>query len=87
LKYYRYLEHVGIGEDFDRGYRSKDEFLKWYAVDPIALQRKKLIEKGCQEEEIQKIETDIDNQINNSIKLAKSAPFADECILYENVFA
>ena len=87
LKYYIYLEHVGIGEDFDRGYRSKDEFLKWYAVDPIALQRKKLIEKGCQEEEIQKIETDIDNQINNSIKLAKSAPFADECILYENVFA
>lgn len=87
LSYYRYLEHVGINEDFDCGYRSKDEFLKWYAVDPVNLQRKKLLEKGYPEEEIQKAEMKIDNQINNSIVLAKEAPFADKSEVYEGVYA
>ena len=39
LKWYRYLEHVGINEDFDAGYRSKDEYFDWLKRDPIALQR------------------------------------------------
>ena len=87
LKYYRYLEHVGVNEDFDCGYRSKEEFTKWYKVDPVNLQRKKLIEKGCPEKEVQKVEIEISNQIDNSIALAKKAPFADESELYEDVYA
>ena len=42
FKYYRYLEHVGTNEDFGCGYRSKDEYDKWYEVDPVNMQRKKL---------------------------------------------
>jgi len=87
LEYYRYLEHVGINEDFDAGYRSKDEFEEWYKVDPVNLQRKKLLEFGCNEAEIQKMERDIDTQIEKSIKLAQKAPFSDVSELYKEVYA
>lgn len=86
LKYYRYLEHVGIDEDFDAGYRSREEFEKWYEKDPIDLQRKKLLNLGVREEEIKELEEAIDNQIKNSINLAKGAPFAEVSETYKDVF-
>lgn len=85
LKYYRYLEHVGVNEDFDAGYRSREEFEKWFKKDPINLQRKKLLKLGI-EEEVRKLEKEIDNQINNSIAKAKEAPFAKQYELYKGVF-
>ncbi len=86
LKYYRYLEHVGINEDFNAGYRSRKEFEKWYKKDPIALQRKKLLKSGVKEKRIIKIEKAIDNQIKNSILLAKKAPLAPISETYQDVF-
>jgi TPP-dependent pyruvate/acetoin dehydrogenase alpha subunit len=86
LEYYRYLEHVGINEDFDAGYRSRDEFEDWYKVDPINMQRKKLLELGIKEEGIIKVEREIDNQIMSSLKLAQKAPFPDRSELYEGVY-
>lgn len=87
LKYYRYLEHVGVNEDFDAGYRSRDEFEEWYKMDPVNLQRKKLLESGYNEAEIQKIERDIDAQIEKSIKLAQKAPFSDRNELHKEIYA
>jgi len=87
LKYYRYLEHVGINQDFKFGYRSKDEFEKWKKIDPIDLQRKKLLKNGYSENEIKNLEANIEKQIENSIKLAKKAPFPDEKELLRDVFA
>jgi TPP-dependent pyruvate/acetoin dehydrogenase alpha subunit len=87
LRYYRYLEHVGVNEDFDAGYRSKEEFNKWYRVDPINLQRKKLIKQGVKEAEIKKVEEEINRRIENSVKKAKEAPFANAGELYKGVFA
>lgn len=86
LEYYRYLEHVGTNEDFDAGYRSRDEFEEWYKRDPINMQRKKLLELGIKEEGIIKIEREIDNQIVSSLKLAQKAPFPDRSELYEGVY-
>jgi len=86
LRYYRYLEHVGINEDFDAGYRSKKEFKKWYKKDPINLERKKLLKSGIKEEKIIKLEKEIDNQIKNSIRLAKKAPLAKISEVYKDVF-
>ena len=31
----RYKEHVGPGEDFSAGYRSKEEVDKWKLLDPL----------------------------------------------------
>jgi len=86
LKYYRYLEHVGINEDFDAGYRPKKEFEKWYKKDPIGLQRKKLLKSGIKEKTIMKIEKEIDLKIVKSIKLAKKATFARSSEIYKDVF-
>ncbi|MFH0731799.1 MAG: thiamine pyrophosphate-dependent dehydrogenase E1 component subunit alpha [Candidatus Omnitrophota bacterium] len=86
LKYYRYLEHVGVNKDFNAGYRSKDEFEEWYRVDPIKLQREKLKGIGYKEDEIKSFEIEIDNQITNAVLKAKEAPFAEESELYKEVF-
>jgi len=87
LKYYRYLEHVGINEDFNAGYRLKDEFEEWYKKDPVNIQRKKLLEFGCNELEIQKMEGDLKAQIERSMKSAQNAPFSDISELHKGVYS
>jgi len=88
VRYYRYLEHVGINEDFDAGYRPREEFEEWYKKDPVNLQREKIISRyGVREEEIIRIEREIDSQIEHSLRLAKEAPFAEGSELYKGVFA
>lgn len=86
LKYYRYLEHVGINEDFDAGYRSREEFEKWYARDPIKLQRLKLIDIGIDNNIIKEIEKEIDNKICQSLYRAKTAPLSNANETYKHVF-
>ncbi len=88
LKYYRYLEHVGINEDFDAGYRPKSEFLQWLKMDPIELQRNKLLTNSlATDAEIVQLEAKINDRIENSVSLAKAAPFADKAELYRGIFA
>jgi TPP-dependent pyruvate/acetoin dehydrogenase alpha subunit len=87
FKYYRYLEHVGVNEDFDAGYRSREEFEEWYKRDPVNRQREKILKSGISEEEITRIEREIDMRVENSLRLAREAPFADPSELYRGVFA
>ena len=87
LKYYRYLEHVGVFEDFKAGYRSKEEFEKWLKIDPIKIQKKKLLKMGVKEEKINKLENKIDEQIKNSFEKAQKAPFPKKSDLHQGVFA
>lgn len=86
LHYYRYLEHVGINEDFNAGYRDRAEFLEWLAKDPVALQRRKLIEQGMPESQVEELEAQTTARIVQSIEKAKSADFPDESELNEGVF-
>jgi len=86
LKYYRYLEHVGINEDFDAGYRCRKEFASWYKKDPIILQRARLKNAGVSEKIIVRIESKLDREIVDVMKKVKYEPFADEQELYEEVF-
>ena len=44
--------NVGVNKDFKFGYRSEEEFKKWFKKDPVKLQRKKLLKLGTTEEEI-----------------------------------
>ena len=81
------MEHVGINEDFDAGYRSREEFEEWFKKDPIKLQRDKILNHSVREEEVLKIESEIDNQIENSLRLAQEAPFAENGELYRGVFS
>ena len=86
LKCYRYLEHVGINEDFNAGYRSRAEYEEWLKRDCVMLQRKRLLDKGCPEADILRVEQEIDARIEESIRQAKKAPFPKAEALYEGVF-
>ena len=86
LHYYRCLEHVGISEDFDAGYRSRKEYLGWLKKDPVMLQRKKLCREGISEEEVVAVERRIEQTICGSIELAKRADFGSVSELYEGVY-
>jgi pyruvate dehydrogenase E1 component alpha subunit len=84
LKYYRYLEHVGVFEDFAAGYRSRDEFEKWFKADPVRLQREKLL-RMVHEDEVVALEEEINEQAENGKRRAQAAPFAEARVAYEDV--
>lgn len=86
LQYFRYLEHVGVNEDFDAGYRCRDEFEEWLKVDPVSLQRKKLKDLGWKENTIKGVEMEINDRINDGLIRAKEADFCCVCELYKGVF-
>jgi acetoin:2,6-dichlorophenolindophenol oxidoreductase subunit alpha len=86
LKYYRYLEHVGVNEDFNQGYRDRKEYEAWHAKDPLDLQRKKLA-RSMPEDDIKRAESAIDKQVIDSVKRAEKAPFPRPEELYEDVLA
>ena len=68
------------------GYRSREDFLKWYERDPILLQRNKLLMLGVSEEEIVVMERLLDDKALRSIELAKSSSFPDKSELFKGVF-
>jgi len=86
FKYYRYLEHVGINHDFDAGYRSREEFEKWFKKDPVLLQRLKLLNNSVQEGMIRKIESETSEEIELAIRNAKNAALSGRDELYKGVF-
>lgn len=85
-KYYRYLEHVGIQQDFDKGYRSETEYQAWLEKDPILLQKKRLLQQGISESDITMLEHEVMCEIDSSIWKARQAPFAPKEELYKGVF-
>lgn len=85
LNYYRYLEHVGVNEDFDAAYRSRNEFLAWRAKDPVLALRQHLIDIGL-EPQIQQLEYAVETQIKTDIQAAKDAPFPSGEELRKGVF-
>lgn len=88
LKWYRYLEHVGINEDFDAGYRHRQEYLDWLKVDPIALQRGKLIAEGWSSEgKVRELEREVDLRVERGIQAAKAAPVSAGEELFGGLFA
>lgn len=87
FNYYRYLEHVGVNEDFDAGYRSKDEYQRWRKKDPIETQRIKLLKLGMSEQSIKRLERAVDDKVAASVTEAKKAPFADPKKVFDHLFA
>jgi len=92
----RYLEHVGILEDFNAGYRPIEEYNSWRDKDPVEMQRTKLIElmvedqkSGYQltESSIQDIEKDIDKKVNDAFVRANDLSFADTDEIHKDVFS
>jgi pyruvate dehydrogenase E1 component alpha subunit len=87
LHYYRYLEHVGINEDFNAGYRTRDEFTQWLRNDPVQLQRDKLLALGVPLKELETLEKEINRQVSHSIRFSKDSCYPEPHELYEGVLS
>lgn len=85
LKYYRYLEHVGVFDDFKSGYRPRDDYEQWLKVDPLKIQRQRLL-GAIGETELEKIEGAIDQQVRKSLQLAKEQQFPDKKEIFEDLY-
>lgn len=69
---FRYLEHVGINDDFNRGYRGRTEMEPWLAKDCLAIQRRRLINAGL-ESDVLAIEDSGDREIERAIAKANAS--------------
>ena len=71
----RYREHVGPGEDFDAGYRSKEVINSWKAKDPLELN----------DPDLNHYRVKISEEIDRAIKFALRSPQPTQLDLLEDV--
>jgi pyruvate dehydrogenase E1 component alpha subunit len=85
FSYHRYLEHVGIDEDYCHGYRCRKDFEQWYQVDPVSVQRSNLLKTGISEAEIVEMEQQIQQTISGSVANAHDSPYPPDDELFTDV--
>ena len=79
---YRWREHVGPGEDYDAGYRSRDELAKWQAKDAVTLVARRLLPQQRRE-----IEIEIERRIDAAVAFAEASPEPTSEELLAHVYA
>jgi len=72
---FRYREHVGIGDDFEAGYRSREQFEAWQKNDPLI----------NDEERIARFSPEIIREIDAAVLFAENSPEAGSEQLYSEV--
>jgi len=85
LTYYRYLDHVGVNEDFVDGFRRTPEPHELLLDDPVYQLRQRLLKAGCANA-IEEIEKQIREQVLASRIKAQEAPFPEKEELTNGVF-
>lgn len=88
-KYFRFNEHVGVGEDYHQEYRLNAQNLNretdpYKIFDPLYTLERELTEK-LKTDVLKKIESEILKEIDSAILLARNAPFPADSELYTNV--
>jgi|SRR3989344_5669046 len=71
---YRLKEHWGVGEDWDLGYRSREEGEKWMNNCPINNLRNFMEENGIPEQEIKYLEGLIELSVEHATRFALNSP-------------
>jgi TPP-dependent pyruvate/acetoin dehydrogenase alpha subunit len=79
---YRWLDHVGPGEDFHLQHRSKADLEKWKEHDQV-IRLGKMIDPATKE----KIDSEIEQQIKEAVLFAEESPFPADEELYEHVYS
>jgi TPP-dependent pyruvate/acetoin dehydrogenase alpha subunit len=78
---YRWREHVGPGEDWHLGYRSRAEAEPWMQSDPL-LRLAELVDA----EERRRIEGEVQDEIAAAFAFAEASPFPDASELHRDLF-
>lgn len=86
IKCCRYLEHVGIYEDWHLGYRAQTERADWQAKDSLRTQRERLKQQGNSEADLETLEHDVDQIVRRSVQRAAQAPVPTLDRLHHGVF-
>lgn len=78
---YRWLEHVGPGEDFGLGFREREEAQNWMATDPLKVVGARLPEavRIC-------IDRKVEAEIAKAFEFAEASPFPTAGELHRHVF-
>jgi pyruvate dehydrogenase E1 component alpha subunit len=81
-KTYRWLEHVGPSEDYDDGYRTRDELDAWQTRDQVAATSAML-----DDAERQVIDDEVESLIAEAVDFAEQSPWPEPEELYSHVLA
>lgn len=73
---FRYREHVGPGDDFSAGYRSKADYHEWAKNDPLLKD----------EELIAKFDPQIKEEIDEAVRFADESAWPDQAELLKDVY-
>ena len=75
---YRLKEHWGVGEDWDLGYRSREEGERWINNCPLKRLEVAMKEAGISEQEIKILKFNIEEEISNAVAFALESPAPPE---------
>jgi TPP-dependent pyruvate/acetoin dehydrogenase alpha subunit len=78
---YRWKEHVGPHDDFNKGYRSREEAEMWFQSDPV-----RRLGALLAPDVRARIEAEVDAEIQDALAFAEASPFPDESELYTDMF-
>lgn len=78
----RWRQHVGPDEDYDAGYRSRDELLAWQEFDPV-----RRLEVALSDATIHEIRRAVELEVRLAIELADQDPDPDFSEVYVGVYA
>lgn len=79
---YRWREHVGPNEDYDQGYRAREDFHRWLKDDQM-----ERVGRMISDESRSQIDSEIELDIADAVEFAEASPFPAIDQLYANVFA
>jgi TPP-dependent pyruvate/acetoin dehydrogenase alpha subunit len=85
---YRWREHCGHNFDNHIGYRTQDEYDKWFECDPLnSLERKLLSLSNDNNGFIESLKFEIDREIQQAFRLAETADFPNRIEAYQGEYA
>jgi TPP-dependent pyruvate/acetoin dehydrogenase alpha subunit len=79
---YRWREHVGPGEDYTSGYRTRDELRPWQEKDQV-----ESIGGSLAAADREQIDRRVEAEVQAAFEFAESSPFPDVQELYTDVYA
>lgn len=78
---YRWKEHVGPNDDYEAGYRTRDEAAPWFEHDQVK-RLGELLEPGVR----QRIDDEVEEEIREAFEYAEQSPFPPPSELYTDMF-
>ncbi|MDD2708455.1 MAG: thiamine pyrophosphate-dependent dehydrogenase E1 component subunit alpha [Verrucomicrobiae bacterium] len=75
--YHRFLEHVGVNEDYQHGYRKRPSDQELRQLDPAQVLSGQMARLGGVEADLEKMRNELKERIEKSVAQARAAPFPE----------